>query len=232
MKKLLSTIKWDLTLAVKYNIVAVALLVTIVYTILFKAFSFNHLDDILIILIFSDPVMLGFIFIGVLVLFEKGANTLQALVVTPIKVWQYLWSKTISLTIIAAACSFVMAVVGHGWTFNYLYLALAVVLSSALFVMLGFIGVARVTTFNQYIIIVPLFLSPMALPFFNFFGVTDTYWFYLIPSQASLILFRAAFEKVSMLEIAYAVLYLMFCSALAYSLARKSFAAHIIRGGK
>ncbi|HYJ84999.1 MAG TPA: ABC transporter permease [Pyrinomonadaceae bacterium] len=231
MKKLLSTVMWDLTLAVKYNIVAAALLVTVVYTVLFKTFSFIHVDDILIILILSDPVMLGFVFIGVLVLFEKGANTLQAVVVTPLKAWQYLWSKTISLTLIAAACSFVMAVVGHGWKFNYLYLALAVLLSSALFVMLGFIGVARVSTFNQYIIIIPLFLTPMVLPFLNFFGVTDTYWFYLIPTQASLILFRAAFKNGSTLEIAYAVVYLGVCSALAYSLARKSFEVHIIRGG-
>lgn len=232
MKKLLATVKWDLTLAVKYNIVAVAILVTIVYTVLFKVFSFNRFDDLLIILIFSDPVMLGFVFIGVLVLFEKGANTLQAVVVTPLKAWQYLWSKTISLTLIAAVCSLVMAIVGHGWKFHYLYLALAVLLSSALFVMIGFIGVARVSTFNQYIIIVPLFLTPMILPFLNFFGVTNTYWFYLIPSQASLILFRAAFKSGSTLEIAYAILYLGMCTALAYSLARKSFEVNIIRSGK
>lgn len=232
MKKLLSTVGWDLRLAVKYNIVAVALLVTAVYTVLFRMLSFNYKDDFLIILIFSDPVMLGFVFIGVLVLFEKGANTLQAVVVTPLRAWQYLWSKTISLTLIATACSFVLALVGHGWKLNYVYLALAVLLSSALFVLIGFVGVARVSTFNQYIIIVPLFLAPMALPFLNFFEVTNTYWFYLIPSQASLILFRATFKSGETPEIAYAVLYLGMWLASAYFVARKSFAVHIVRNGK
>ena len=240
MRKLLSTVWWDLTLEVKYHVVTVAALVTVIYVALLRtllprlagALGPDFADDLLVLLIFSDPVMLGFIFIGVLVLFEKGADTLRAVAVTPLEAWQYLWSKTVSLTLIAAACSFAVAVAGHGWSIRYHYLALAVLLSSALFVMVGFVGVARVSTFNQYIIVVPAFMSPMVLPFLNFFGVTDTYWLYLIPTQASLVLFRAAFGDVPPAEIAYAVLYLPLCSWVAYAFARKAFERHVVRGGQ
>ncbi|MCB0553945.1 MAG: hypothetical protein KDD02_10365, partial [Phaeodactylibacter sp.] len=54
-----------------------------------------------VFLIFNDPMGLGLMFIGALYLFEKNENTLQALSVTPLRAWQYLASKTITLSLIA-----------------------------------------------------------------------------------------------------------------------------------
>jgi fluoroquinolone transport system permease protein len=221
---------WDLRLQVKYHIVTVAAAVTVLYTVLFKSLPLPNLDKVLILLIFSDPSMLGFLFIGVLILFEKGANTLPALVVTPLRAWQYLWAKTLSLTCIALACSFGMAVVGHGWSFGYGYLLLAVFFSSVLFLMIGFVGVARVKTFNQYLLIIPLFLAPLSLPLLHFFGVSDWAGFYLIPTQASLLLFQAAFGPVAPWQVVYAVLYLPLACLVAYRFARQAYVTRIIGG--
>ncbi|MBN2521305.1 MAG: ABC transporter permease [Bacteroidales bacterium] len=230
MKTLISTIIWDLKLQVRNNILTIAIFVAAIYTGIFLGFNLKGYDDVLIALIYSDPAFMGFLFIGVLVLFEKSANTLQALVVTPIKTGQYLFSKAISLTLIAMVVCFAMVFAGHGFRFNYLFFSLATFLSSILFVLIGFIGVAHVNTFNQYIIIIPLFLAPAALPFLNFFNATDTYWFYIIPTQASLLLFKAAFTSIPVFDLFYAIVYLLFSIGVAFVFAKKLFIKHIIRG--
>ncbi len=230
MKTLVTTIIWDLKLQIRNNILTVAIIIAAIYTGIFYLFNLRGYNDILMALIFSDPAMMGFIFIGALVLFEKGANTLEALVITPIKTWHYLFSKAISLTLIAMIICYSMAFAGHGFRFNYLYFTLATFLTSVLFVLIGFIGVAHIKTFNQYILIIPSFLAPLCLPFLNFFKATDTYLFYIIPSQASLILFEATYENVNAFKITYAIFYLILCIAIAYYFAKKQFTKYIIRG--
>lgn len=229
MKTLFRTILWDLKLQARNNILTVAIIIAVIYTGLFLVFDLRGHNDILIAIIFSDPTFMGFIFTGVLVLFEKSANTLQALVVTPIKIWQYLFSKAISLTLISLVICFAMIFTAFGFRFNWLYFFLACFLSSVFFIFLGFIGVAKVKTFNQYIIVLPLFLAPLSLPYLNFFGVTDTLWFYLLPTQASFILFKGAFEKISFAETFYAVGYLSVSIWAAFYISKRLFLKHLIR---
>ncbi len=232
MRTFMNLLVWDFKLLAKYNIVTVAIVITVLYIAILKLLPFDELTDLVIILIFTDPTAMGFIFIGVIVLFEKSANTLEAIVVTPIKSWQYLFSKSVALTLIALLCSFFMAFAGHGFQFNYFYFTLAVVLSSILFTLIGFIGVSKVKTFNEYIIKIPIFLSPIALPFFNFFEVTDSYFFYIIPPQASLILFNASFKHEEPGQIIYAILFLLISIFITYIITKKQYEKHIVRQAK
>ena len=82
--------------------------------------------------------------------------------------------------------------------------------------------------FNQYIIVIPLFLIPFSLPLINFLGLMDCYALYIIPTQASLILFEAAFKEVETWKLIYSISYLLICCFFAYKLARKAFINHII----
>lgn len=104
---------------------------------------------------------------------------------------------------------------------------LAVLLTSVFFVLIGFVGVARVKTFNQYIIVIPVFLIPTAIPLLNFLEITNTYWFYMIPSQASLLLFEAGFSTMATWKIVYAIVYLSASIFGAYVWAKKSYQKHI-----
>lgn len=232
LRMLLRAIGWDLRLQLRYQIVTIAVVVTKLYSVILQGVPRPYVDPALVLLIFSDPSMLGFLFVGALVLFELGANTLEAVVVTPLSSSQYLWSKAISLTVISLPCGFAMAFAGHGAGFDYLALFAAIALSSLLFVFLGLVGVARVRTVNEYLIRVPLFLIPTALPFLNFVGVTNSRVLYLIPSQASLILFQAAFERRPAWEIAYAVGYLLVWLLAAFFWARRSFDRYIRTPGR
>jgi fluoroquinolone transport system permease protein len=230
LRMLLRAVGWDLRLQVRYQIVTVAAIVTLLYVGIFRALPAARSDTLLILLVFSDPSMLGFIFIGALVLFERGANTLQAVVTTPLSSSQYLWSKALSLTLIAVPSGFAMVLAAHGPGFNFLALLAALTLTSLLFVFLGFVGVARVRTVNEYLLIVPVFFLPLVLPVLGLLGI-ETRAFYAIPSQASLILFQASFEPRPAGEIVYAVSFLLAALAAAFSWALRSFARYVRPAG-
>jgi fluoroquinolone transport system permease protein len=230
MKTLFKLILWDLKLQVRNSILTVAVFIAVFYTAIFLLLGLRGKDDVLIALIFSDPTFMGFIFTGVLVLFEKSANTLQALVVTPVKIWQYLFSKAISLTVISSIICFAMVFASHGFHFNYFWFIIATFLSSVLFIFLGFIGATKVKTFNQYIIVIPLFIAPLSLPYLYFFGVSDSWLFYILPTQGALILFRGAFEKIALGDSIYALAYLSLSIWIAYRISKHLFLKHIVRG--
>ena len=229
MNKLIYAIRWELINQLRNQIVTIAFVIALVYTGIFYLFPEGNFDQIVGFLIFSDPAMLGFMFVGVLVLFEKGAGTIQALTITPMRAWQYLWAKAISLTLLALPASLLMTVVGHGWAFNAFYLITGVAYASLMFVFVGFIGVARTTTLNQYMVFIPLFLTPMLLPAFNYFGLTDSWIWYLIPSQGALILLEASFRPMAVGELIYAFFYPLAGITGLYYWALHAYQKHIVK---
>jgi fluoroquinolone transport system permease protein len=225
MNRFISLLKLDLLLITRNRILHIAALITAFYAGILQVLPENNFIAVMITLIFTDPVTLGFMFIGVMVLFEKGGNTLQALSVTPVRSGEYLWSKAITLTLVALVASMLMALAGVGLRFNPGFLIAAVVFSSLLFVFIGFVGVSKIKTFNQYFIIIPLFMIPGFLPFLNFFNITHTWLWYLLPTQASLILFSASFhttENIPGIQILYALLYLPLSCWLAFHWAKSA----------
>jgi len=228
MNRFLRTICWDLLLQLRYQIITVAIVITCTYTLVFKLLAKDGFDKILVLIIFSDPAMIGFIFIGALVLFEKGSGTINALIVTPLRKTAYLFSKVISLGLIAIICSLVMAIAGHGWRFNYFLFIYGVAFTSFIFTLIGFIGVSRVKSMNQFVIIIPFFLIPFVLPLLNFFNLTNSWILYLIPTQAFLDLLWASFYPVSTGRIIYSLIYLPLWLGLVYYLALRAFDRNII----
>lgn len=129
-------------------------LVYFVFTAIYVAIllSLPEKNRLLVSLLFilSDTTMLGVIFIGALVLLEKQQAVIQSLFVTPLEPARYIWSKTLSLTLIAFCMS--MLVYLPAWTFNaYTPLLLATIAFTAgTFVLLGLGLAARIETINQY----------------------------------------------------------------------------------
>jgi fluoroquinolone transport system permease protein len=102
----------------------------------------------------------------------------------------------------------IMAFAAFKADFRIILMVISIMFSSILFVFIGFIGVSRVKTLNQYILIIPLFLAPFTLPILNFLDISSSPLFYLIPTQASLILFEATRGSISLFEAIYSVTYL------------------------
>lgn len=121
-----------------------------------------------VVIIISDPLLIGLVFMGALVLFEKSERVLNSMAVSPISADQYLASKSISIALIALVSSSLIAVFGAGVVSTPLLilgagvgsaplLILGVGVGSLLFSFVGLIVSAGVQTLNGFIIrIVPV----------------------------------------------------------------------------
>jgi fluoroquinolone transport system permease protein len=229
MKKLLRLIKWDFTLILKYGIVAVASVIALIYCAAILLLDIDGSDKLISVLIFSDPVMYGFLFTAAIVLFEKDANIHQALAVSPLSVSQYLWSKTFVFTTVALVYSSAIVLAFQPGSFNPFPFITGVVLSSTMFVFIGMVGVSYVKNFNQFILLMPIVLAPACLPFLGFFSVYESPLFYIVPTQACLLLFEASFAPVELWEMAYALIYIAVCNIILYKLALHHYERRILK---
>lgn len=229
MKALANAIRWDFVREARYNIIGIYGIITVLYLVLLLAIPMQPAakDTLLIFLIFNDPVVLGFLFVGSLTLFERSDRTFFALAITPLEPAAYVWAKALTLTAIALVCSLAMAFAAHGWPSQVGYLLIGVALSSIAFTFLGYYAVAYCRSFNEYILRMAVLLMPVGLPFLNFFGWMDSFLLYLIPSQATLFLLEAAFYPVATWKIVYAVIYLIVFLLICFRLALIGFQVQV-----
>jgi len=101
-----------------------------------------------------------------------------------------------------------------------------VILTSVFFILLGFIAVARFSSINEYFIAATVYGTVLNVPLF------DHWVFFLFPTQASLILLTGIFEPLPLWTAIYAVAMLLAAIAVCYSIAKRTFATHIIAGEK
>jgi len=231
MKTLFQLIRWDLTLQLRYNIVTIAVIIAALYILLLKLLPEGNINSLRMILLLSDPTMFGILFTGVLVLYEKDNNTLNALVVTPLKSITYLCSKAISLTLIALPITLVIASFGNDLHLNLFYLLLSVTLSSILFVFLGFIVVSRSSGFNQFIIKFALFTLPVSIPVLGLLDIFHLDLYYLIPTQATILLLKAGFGySIKFWQLIYSIIYLIIWILLSLYLASEAYKKNLLNG--
>lgn len=232
MKTLIKSLKWDTVLIYRYGIIAVAGTICLLYSVAFFFINTNGMEKVVAAFIFSDPVMYGFLFTAIMVLFEKDARTSQALTVTPLTTQQYLISKAIVFTLLGLLFSLAVILASNPEQLHIVLFTLAVVLSSVLFVFVGVIGVSYVKNFNQFILTIPIVLAPVCLPFLDYFNVLHSWLFYFIPTQASLLLFSGSVGEISMWQGIYAIAYLLLCIYLTYIWAVRSYNKRIIKSDK
>ena len=94
-------LKKEITLQWRQGFWLVYFVFTAIYIIVLLNLPEKSRMLVSLILILTDTTMLGVIFIGALVLLEKQQSVIQSLFVPPLKPAQYIWSKTLSLTLIA-----------------------------------------------------------------------------------------------------------------------------------
>lgn len=155
------------------------------------------------LIVFTDPAVVGFFFLGALMLLEKGENVRTALAITPISASDYFWSKTVTLTGLAFVSVLVLSLFFHQSS-NLPLLMSAVVLTSVQFLGLGVITAYRFKTVTSYLMGAAGFLTPVIAP--GFMALLDPMpvWAIVIPaaSQFRLILLAIGYGSASTFEIA------------------------------
>jgi fluoroquinolone transport system permease protein len=232
MTQLKTMLKWDVILQSRYKIIHLSILSVLIYYLSLVTIPSMNTTEFKTMYLFFDPTLIGIMFIGALVLFEKTENTLQALIVTPMQTRTYFFSKIISLTTLSVLSSLLFLFLAHGIYFQYFYMLSGIILTSVLLILIGFILVARCHSINEYLVMmITAFLLLFIPPLLDITGIYKNIVFYLWPSQASFLLFNGVFGTVSFNETIYALIYLILWIACCYYFAKKVFYKHIVIGG-
>lgn len=231
MKPFVSMLLWDVRLQRRYGFYTVYAVLTTAFVAGLQLLGPGLRTDAAVVLIVTDPTVLGFYFIAAMVLFEKEEGVLDALVTSPLGDRGYLLSKVVTLSLLAVLAATLVALLGHGSVSGLALLVGGTALSASLFVLIGFTAVARYNSVNEYFISAVGWGTVLFLPLFGYVGVVETQLFYLLPAQPVLILVEGGFRAVALWEVAYGVGYLLVANAVAYVGARRAFRRHIVRGG-
>lgn len=136
------------------------------------------------VLLYSDPAMIGLMFIAVLIFVEKAAGTLQATLVTPGRVWEYLISKALSIALLGVgfALLFVPLTVGVArinWPALLALTALGALFSSLL-------GAALAVFFDnisQFMFPAIVMVLAVSLPSVSYFAPEfSPWWLRILPT--------------------------------------------------
>jgi fluoroquinolone transport system permease protein len=162
--------KYDILFQLKQGFYTVYAILVVVYLLILFYLPHSVRMPVTAYIILNDTSVVGLIFVGALVLLEKQQNILQSLFITPLELSTYLWSKVLSLTIIAVLASIIIGIIPGGMRDNWLAMSLSVILTSFFFTFLGLGISARVNTLNQYIVGIMaggmIMVAPVALYFF------------------------------------------------------------------
>ena len=195
MSELFRQIKWQFLIFYRNNLIWMILGITAFY--MFAFYFLKGLGDIerfTTLLIFNEPSMVGFVFIGLAIILEKDQEVFPALFVTPINHHFYLLSRLLTLSAISLICAFGMVLIAKGMSFNPVHFAIGVFSSCLLF---GFIGVYIVSFTREilhYILRAVPIVIVMSLPLLNYFELTDFSFFKLFPVQGSLNLIHNSYK--------------------------------------
>jgi fluoroquinolone transport system permease protein len=147
MKELL---KKEITLQWRQGFWLVYFVVSALYAIILLNIPPANRMMVSLIMILSDTTMLGVLFVGALVLLEKQQAVIHSLFVTPLEPKAYLWSKCLSLSLIATVMSLLVYLPVWQFSAYSLLLLLCIFITAGTFVLLGLGLAAGISTVNQY----------------------------------------------------------------------------------
>jgi len=226
--RLRSAFKYDVLFQLRHGFYAAYAIVAAGYIIGINSLPEQYRVSALIVAIFTDASILGFFFVGGLILLEKSQKIMEALFVTPFRYAEYYCSKVLSLTVLASLVSVTMVLFIKGVPKHPLIFIAGVLLSSTFFVLLGILAATRASSVNGYFITSIFYVTVLMVPLLGYFKIFDTGVYYILPSKASLLLFIGAFEGIETKDLVYSLLYLPFCSIPVAILGDKWFRRYVM----
>jgi fluoroquinolone transport system permease protein len=228
MNRFLPTIKLDIALQAKYGFYYAAAFSAIVFIVLMSQVQHIGPQMFIPVLVLFNLMIGTFYFIAGVVLFEKGEGVLQALIVSPLRVSEYLGSKVLTLTLLAIIENLTMVTIVFGTSYDVLLLAIGTVIASMIYILFGFVLVSRYSSISDYLLPSIGIVFVILAPLLDYFGIIKSAIFYLHPMQAPLILMKAAFIQVEIWELAYGVLYSILWIAIGFALSKIAFNRYIV----
>ena len=232
MRRFLASLQRDVLLQVRYKLVAVSLFMVAFWSGLLALVpeAFRPEPTLLVpAFVVINLLTTTFYFICGLVLFEKGEAVLSALVTTPLRDWEYLLSKVVSLTLLACFETLGIGVLFFGVDVNWGLLLTGALALGGINTLLGFVAIARYDSINEFLFPSVVLVTALLLPLLAHFGVMSRVPFLVHPVEPPLALMRAAYQPAGGPELAYAVAGTLAWVAVSYVWARRQFVRFIVR---
>ena len=216
MTRLLSAMKIDVIVQVRNNLYAigigVAILVAVMVSQLARPNQLPSLVPALMLLVIGGTTLL---YVAGLILFERDEGTLDAVMVSPLRTSEYLWSKIITLTALATLESVTM--IGGAmllmsrsdamtWPAVPILL-LGIIAIGVMYTLMGIVLIVRYDKITDFLIPMAALFSVLQLPFLHFWGVMEHPAFLIIPTSAPTMLMQGAYLPLATWEWLYAVGY-------------------------
>ncbi|MFC7443065.1 ABC transporter permease [Laceyella putida] len=229
MSRMMAAFRHDVRFQVRHRFYAVYLLVTFLYVVFLHFLPIEWKVKATVVIILSDPSALGYFFISGIVLLEKEQSIYENLFIAPLRVREYIGAKVLSLSLLSVGTSTAI----HLFTFGFAQLSvlfiLGVFLTSAFFTLIG-LGIAvRCQTLNDFFLVSPLYTLVFTVPLLGYVGWMDTPLYYLLPTQASLLLIEDPFQPLEFIPSIALLGWFIVWVVIAYRWAERSFQHYIIR---
>jgi fluoroquinolone transport system permease protein len=230
MKRLFSTLRWDITLQMRNGFYYAVGFVLLVWAAIYTQFTQVNFRGVLPGILLANLEITTFYFLAGIIMLEKSEGTLEAGVVTPLRSGEYLGAKVLSVSLLALAENLLVTALYARLQFAALPVALGGGFGGAMFALCGFLTVVRYRTINEFLLPSMLYITALTLPLLDFFGVVRSHLFYLHPLQAPLMLLRAGFGPLAAWQWAYGILYSLLWIALFGWAARRAYRQFVAAG--
>ena len=231
MIELFKQIKWQFLIFQRNNIVTMIVGITAFYVlIIYLIKDFQTVEKFITLLIYNDPALVGFIFIGISIILEKDQEVLSALFVTPLNQHLYLISRIITLSAIGFFGALAIVLTAKGTSFNFLHFSIGAFSTCVLFSLMGIFIISSTTEILHFLLrAVPLLIF-MSLPLLNYFELTDLSFLKLFPVQGGLNLMVNSYsESPNFREIIFGYLSIAVWTPLLYWLVSRIFISRIVK---
>lgn len=231
MIEILKQIKWQFLIFQRNNLISMIVAISVFYVlIIYLIKDFAGVEKFITLLIYNDPAVVGFIFIGISMILEKDQEVLTALFVTPLNHHSYLISRITTLSAIGFSGALAMILTAKGTSFNFLHFSIGAFSTCILFCLLGIFVVSYTTEVLHFLLrAIPLLIF-MSLPLLNYFELTDLGFLKLFPVQGGLNLMVNSYAKSPDFgEIVFGYLSIVVWTPFLYWLVYRIFMARIIK---
>lgn len=227
--RLATALNYDMKFQIRHGFYAVYALITMFYFGALANVPAVVKPTLVTLLIFMDTSVLGFFFIGGIILLERRQRTIESLFVTPLRPWEYLWAKVISLTILAALASHLILIVVADMSLNILWFTFGICTSSIFFVFMGIAIAVRSRTINGYFFRGIIYTLVLAVPLVQFFHLVENPIISLLPTWPLLVLTDAQFHSHALPEMLEACALLIFWCGFGWWWAQNWFEKYAIQ---
>lgn len=220
---------FDVRYQLRYGFYYAYLFVCALYVIVLRSLPLSARGITAAVLVFSDTSVMGYFFIGSIILLERNERTIDSVFVSPLSIAGYLCSKVASLTLLSLLASSAVYLFGLGFEFRLIPLCLAVFLSSVFFTLLGIALGSRARSLNEFILSSILYLFVFFVPILDILGLWRWPPLRFLPTGAVLTLLGASLaERQATALIVPAAVLVLWCVP-AFFLAKRWFERFVVR---